>query len=148
MIHNAVQITIPKPAHGAVCNSCGACCMAQVCPLGSVIFRGENGPPLAPCPALEAQGDGRHVCGLVANPRRYMPVRAAIVGDADLSDAVAYLIGARGYSTGCDCHAEGEPYNEAFVEGLDRRHREAGASDQWSAALRTVFGIEPRSKSA
>ncbi|MBK7899216.1 MAG: hypothetical protein KA603_08315 [Azonexus sp.] len=58
----------PKPALGAPCNGCGVCCAAETCPLGRVVFRQRQGP----CPALEWHAE-RYRCGLLAEPRRYLP---------------------------------------------------------------------------
>jgi len=43
------------------CNSCGYCCLIQVCPIGLSIFGGEK---YRPCPALEWQGTQSR-CGVV-----------------------------------------------------------------------------------
>lgn len=67
-------VTLPaeapdKPALGALCNGCGLCCAAELCPLGRVVFRRSRGP----CPALVWRpSDRRHACGLVVAPRGYM----------------------------------------------------------------------------
>lgn len=92
---------IRKPAYGTPCNNCGDCCRESLCPLGTRLFNQASGP----CPALEADGE-RGVCGLVAHPARYAPVRAAICGPARLIEAALLLIGA---GHGCDAQLQNEP---------------------------------------
>ncbi len=59
-----------KPAPGAPCNGCGVCCAAQPCPLGMLLSRRRQGR----CRALQWQaGDGRYVCGVLAEPGRWLP---------------------------------------------------------------------------
>lgn len=59
-----------KPAPGAACNGCGVCCAAQPCPLGMLLSRRRQGR----CRALQWRGtDGRYVCGVLAQPRRWLP---------------------------------------------------------------------------
>lgn len=50
----------PKPAHGAPCNGCGLCCLAQPCPLGMLLSRRRQGP----CAALRWDAARqRYLCG-------------------------------------------------------------------------------------
>jgi hypothetical protein len=58
-----------KPAFGAQCNGCGLCCAVETCPLGMILFRRRHGP----CPALEWR-EGRYVCGVLAEPKRFIPL--------------------------------------------------------------------------
>jgi hypothetical protein len=105
-------MTITKPPHGAPCNGCGYCCEEELCPLASMLFRRVEGP----CPALQPDRD-RRICGLMANPGQYAPVRAFVVGTKALSDAASVLIGV---GVGCDAQTEDEPYNKAFGQRLRR----------------------------
>lgn len=61
--------TIPKPAFGSPCNGCGYCCQQEACKLSVGYLKST----VAPCIALEIE-DGRHWCGLVRNPAKYLPV--------------------------------------------------------------------------
>lgn len=55
----------PKPAQGAPCNGCGLCCLAEPCPLGVLVSRRRTGA----CAALRwSDGEGRYLCGMVADP--------------------------------------------------------------------------------
>ena len=57
------------------CTHCGFCCLATPCQVGlSVGF-----PDKQPCPALEwdEQDKDKSRCGLLANPKRYLPPPAA-----------------------------------------------------------------------
>lgn len=59
-----------KPMPGAACNGCGLCCAAQPCPLGMLLSRRRHGR----CRALLWQRtDARYVCGVLAQPRRWLP---------------------------------------------------------------------------
>jgi len=51
-----------KPAAGADCNGCGACCALVTCPLGRLRFLRVRGP----CPGLRWDpAAARYFCGLV-----------------------------------------------------------------------------------
>lgn len=91
---------LEKPPYGSPCNSCGLCCRMEICPLGEIVFPGA----LAPCPALEADGD-RQVCGLIAHPAAYAPLRSSIFGSDALRDAARYAVAA---GVGCDTRGEDE----------------------------------------
>jgi hypothetical protein len=53
----------PKPPYGSPCNGCGACCLAEPCPLGILVSRRRQGR----CAALNwDDGSGRYRCGLLA----------------------------------------------------------------------------------
>ena len=59
-----------KPALGAPCNGCGACCAASTCPAARVLLLQWRGP----CGALEWHADqAQYRCGLLADPGRYLP---------------------------------------------------------------------------
>lgn len=107
---------IEKPPHGEACNSCGLCCMHEICPLGEILFERSRGP----CPTLEWNGV-KSACGLVMNPVRYVVLagkaRLAGSGRAVLSETAADLIGT---GIGCDAQLEGETPNDAFREKLAR----------------------------
>jgi hypothetical protein len=60
----------PKPLPGQACNGCGVCCAAAPCPLGMLISRRRAGA----CIALQWHGGpGLYRCGLLAEPRRWLP---------------------------------------------------------------------------
>ena len=63
----------PKPAHGAPCNGCGVCCLAEPCPLGMLVSRRRRGS----CSALRWQ-DERYVCGMVAAPLQVLGWRGGL----------------------------------------------------------------------
>ena len=104
-----------KPPHGDSCNRCGACCEAALCPLAAFVLQrpqfGSGG-----CPALSGE-PGETICGMVADPARWSPVRTAIHG-ANAMQAAAYLL--IGASDGCDARFNGEPINKAFNRKLER----------------------------
>lgn len=85
-----------KPAVGEPCNGCGVCCATEPCPLGIVVSRRLRGA----CAALQwdAAG-GRYRCGVVDEPRRWLPVLPA---------AWARRLAARWIAAGqgCDSHVE------------------------------------------
>lgn len=59
-----------KPATGAACNGCGACCAAEPCPVSRVLLGHRDGP----CPALTWMPDERrYFCGMVIAPARHLP---------------------------------------------------------------------------
>ncbi len=58
-----------KPAEGQACNGCGVCCAAQPCPLGMLVTRRRQGR----CAALRWDPGGRYACGMVSQPRRFLP---------------------------------------------------------------------------
>lgn len=70
-----VTPVIPRPVHGAECTRCGMCCVVRRCFVGRGVF-GDDG---AERPALEWSLDGAS-CGIMANPRRYLPTRVQIEG--------------------------------------------------------------------
>lgn len=93
-------MTIAKPPYGSPCNSCGACCRDQLCPLARLAFPTWR----APCPALAEHEQG-FACGFIVRPRDFAPVQSAIHGARALSAGAALLIGA---GRGCDA-ARDEP---------------------------------------
>jgi hypothetical protein len=83
--------------------------MNERCPLGVIAF-GPGGS----CPALELNGLGGFVCGLIANPDKYVPQIVINHGADAVSQSAAFLVGA---GTGCDAATEDEE--------VDLRHRYA-----------------------
>jgi len=51
-----------KPEYGSKCNSCGWCCLTEVCPIG-VMFGGGS---MIPCKHIVVEND-KHLCGLIVN---------------------------------------------------------------------------------
>lgn len=51
-----------KPKLGEACNSCGYCCLTEVCVVGQDL----TGSDIAPCKLLISEGD-KHYCKLAAN---------------------------------------------------------------------------------
>ena len=108
-----------KPKHGTPCNGCGWCCMVTRCELAQHVFSlGEFGP----CPALTQTSATTYGCGLVLDPRKYVPARAASKGVAALRQAAAILIGA---GNGCDAGRTGEWRDKAYAAALEARKRSA-----------------------
>ena len=103
-----------KPPHGSPCNNCGVCCEVSLCKLAAHVFDVPPGTP-GPCPALQGS-PGAAMCGMVADPGRFMPVRTEAVGAQGMSDAALVVIGA-GY--GCDARINGEPINQKFYDQCD-----------------------------
>lgn len=54
-----------RPAVGAPCTRCGACCETRPCVIGNHLFG-----PGAPCPALRRTGETT-ACGVIEDPARY-----------------------------------------------------------------------------
>lgn len=110
-----------KPAYGQPCNSCGLCCENELCPLAQFVFPRAQ----APCPALESDGD-RRVCGLVANPVRYAPVRTSVNGADSMRAAGLLGIGA---GIGCDARLFGEEISPPpdFLRALQDAKRTTNA---------------------
>jgi hypothetical protein len=98
-------VVLAKPALGKPCNSCGLCCIAEVCDLGK-----ELGDEVR-CRALLAHADGTFTCGLVADPYsvlpddRLAPWRAIdrLAGEPSGEAALkAHFAGLLGAGRGCD----------------------------------------------
>lgn len=51
-----------KPKFGEDCNSCGYCCLTEVCPIGQEL----TGSAVAPCNLL-IEKEGKHYCKLAEN---------------------------------------------------------------------------------
>ena len=109
---------LEKPSHGAPCNGCGQCCMAETCTLGYHVFKTLNGP----CPALEPGEAGAYRCGLIEHPDRYVPLLAFKTGRDVLSKDATLLIGS---GFGCDAQYFNEPRSEAFDARLAQYRRSA-----------------------
>lgn len=96
--------TITKPLYGAPCNGCGACCLAEQCPLSVMVF----GPaPL--CPALTRAGE-RWACGLIADPSRFFKPGHEAEG-ARISGEML------GVGTYCDAIESNADRVAAFIKG-------------------------------
>ena len=66
-----------KPPTGAICNGCGLCCAHQPCPMGMLLSRRRQGR----CRALTWQSSQRrYVCGVLVQPRRWLPWLPAALG--------------------------------------------------------------------
>jgi hypothetical protein len=91
----------PKPALGAPCNGCGACCLAETCSIGADLL-GLDGP----CPALE-QDAGRYWCGLVRHPARYIAAHFPAADHMAFNAFFGELVErALGIGRGCDSDGE------------------------------------------
>lgn len=83
----------PKPALAQACNGCGLCCAAEPCPLGMVLSRRRRGA----CNALAWEAEGaRYRCGVLAEPRRWLPLLPA---------ALARRLARRWIAAGAGCDA-------------------------------------------
>ena len=108
------SVAASKPAHGAPCNNCGACCWAVPCNMARHLFGATSGR----CPALRPGG-----CGLVeASSGAY---RAAVL----------LLIGS---GEGCDARFNGEAVDHAFHAFQQARDREQAAA---IGAARLLLGL-------
>jgi hypothetical protein len=93
--------------------------MVTRCELAQHVFSlGEFGP----CPALTQTSATTYGCGLVLDPRKYVPARAVSKGVAALRQAAAFLIGA---GNGCDAGSSGEWRDKAYAAALEARGRSA-----------------------
>jgi hypothetical protein len=81
-----------------------------VCAPGAAVIGKQPGP----CPALEASKEkpNRWVCGIVASPARYSPIKAALHTEAALSEAFALLVGA---GQCCDAIGPGEKPAQSMI---------------------------------
>jgi len=79
-----------QPRPGETCNGCGTCCAAEPCPLGMWLSRRRQGA----CQALDwSETDGRYRCGVLAEPRRWLPWLPAAWGRALAGRWIAAGIG-------------------------------------------------------
>ncbi|MDO8346382.1 MAG: hypothetical protein Q7S85_00630 [Rugosibacter sp.] len=89
----------PKPALGAPCTGCGACCLLEPCPVGRLWLGSWRGR----CRGLEWDEAGRrYVCGMVRQPSRHLRWLPARL-DAWASRYFARRIAA---GSGCDADIE------------------------------------------
>jgi len=121
---------LPKPAYGEACNRCGQCCMRYPCPIAQTMFDQTTGQ----CPALEQDGE-QYGCGLVLNPQRYDPLRAARMGVETLSREALEMICV---GTGCDAIFAGERTNQAY---RDARAEEAARAPGQPPPTRLVRAL-------
>lgn len=101
------EVVARKPPHGSACNRCGLCCMITLCPLAQHVFKQEMGP----CPALTLEAGSTppaYTCGLTIAPG--IP--------AEMREAAKLLVRA---GQGCDSRINGEAFNTAFDQRLDRQ---------------------------
>lgn len=98
-----------KPPHGAPCNSCGICCVHELCPLAVAIFHRQLDPK-GRCPAVSFEG-GRSRCGLITAPMQWAPTDTMLHGAQAMSEAASQLIAA---GEGCDTRINDEPANDQF----------------------------------
>ena len=71
-----LQLSVDKkPAFGEACNSCGFCCLTEVCCVGQELGGGAIGP----CKLLTSSlGKGEHYCSLVQKkPEVFAPLIGA-----------------------------------------------------------------------
>src|SRR5262245_35211751 len=108
-----------KPKHGTPCNGCGWCCMMTRYELAQQVFSLQE---FGACPALTETSATTYGCGLVLDPRKYVPARAVSKGVTALRRAAVFLIGA---GNGCDAGAIGEWRDKAYAEALEARVRSA-----------------------
>ena len=87
IMHQALE----KPQLGSPCNGCGACCLAERCPLSVAAF----GEDESLCPAIEQEGLAFR-CGLIVHPEQYLDL--GNVGGYE-GDVFAQLLGV---GRGCD----------------------------------------------
>ena len=117
-----------KPAFGSPCNNCGVCCRLHLCPIAETLFQRHTGP----CPAL-IEGKG---CGLMIEPDRWSPIRAALHGSGKLSQAAALILGA---GAGCDYQGPGERVTPEARQVLYAKARRASVRDVGRA--RAAWGV-------
>lgn len=91
-----------KPALGQACNGCGVCCLAEPCPVGIVVTRRRSGP----CKALVWNAaDSRYRCGVVAEPRTFLPRWYLWLGKGAERVAVRMVLRLIAAERGCDSDA-------------------------------------------
>ena len=121
-----------KPAFGDPCNNCGLCCRAQLCVLGSAVFRDGEDRPDGPCEALLELPDGRGACGLIAAPERFAPLQVLRYGTEPLSAAARILTGA---GLGCDAEEAGEAHTKKARKFRRFMRRHAPSQDVFLKSL-------------
>jgi hypothetical protein len=108
----------PKPAPGEACNGCGVCCAAEPCPLGQGLSRRRHGA----CDALVWQGgEKRYVCGVLDDPRHWLPL---------LPSGAARWLARRWIAagTGCDCSLQTQTSPSPLALPPDAAARQAEVS--------------------
>jgi len=88
----------PKPRSGEPCNGCGVCCLAEPCPMGSVLSRRIRGA----CRLLQwSPTDRRYRCGVLADPMTLWPWLPRAAAPLVRRIAARWISAARG----CDSDA-------------------------------------------
>lgn len=100
----SVDLFPEKAPYGTPCNGCGLCCQNEICPLGQIVFPAAVVRFGGACPALE-RDDERFICGLIARPEAYAPIKASVYGVEALREAAVIGVGA---GIGCDARMDGE----------------------------------------
>ncbi|WP_205119477.1 hypothetical protein [Paramagnetospirillum kuznetsovii] len=112
-----------KPDVGGPCNGCGVCCAVETCPLGLLLFRRRKGP----CPGLGWQSEySRYVCGVLADPKRFLGWLPASLGRALVfrwiaagkgCDSTAILMDVEPSSTSTRAHGSGMTFPGGESDG-------------------------------
>ncbi len=130
-----------KPKIGAPCNGCGLCCQNQICFNGAYVLQlvAELGETVQqPCPALMPISGGKHGCGIILHPNKY--IKNSKYPAAVLSKHFAQLVGA---GTGCDELLNDD--NPAEVEKLTQWVESIRNNPEWikktQLALKVIHGI-------
>jgi hypothetical protein len=81
-----------KPALGQPCNSCGWCCLTEVCPVGVEL----TGTTVIPCKLLVTQGD-KHYCQLATSEelRGLLAIGQGCDAETQQEKIVKYMDGAK-----------------------------------------------------
>lgn len=113
------------PGHGKPCNRCGACCRLSLCVIAKVTFGYDlQEPAPGSCPALQKNAVGEAECGMMVNPARYAPLRAAIYSEGTMIAAAKFILGVEGMVSGCDLRIHGEPVDIDYIARRGRAEAE------------------------
>lgn len=88
-----------KPATGAACNGCGACCALEPCPVARLFLLQWRGGCRA---LLWTPADSRYSCGMVVAPARFLPWLPALL----LAPASRFFARRIALGQGCDADIE------------------------------------------
>lgn len=129
-----------KPYVGEPCNGCGICCKARVCYNGAFAqgLVNELGDTVdGPCPAI-VERDGKVLCGIVLNPKKYIK-RSKYSADV-LSRNFAKAIGS---GTGCDEIGDNpEPGEEDALEDMiDSMRSQPDFQRKMEVVLKVIHGL-------